>query len=159
MPARARSLPLSFVSSVMLLAGVSAALAQSAPADHTGVVPDDDLTLVVGTRFVAPPGSDLSARKLFTEARIPLGAFNETDRCVDQTALEVAQEYFAGLGRVMGKAGHYYFVPEDDVRKALSMCERMHGPPKAWVETKTQVIAFGRVVPTADAPALEKSVR
>ena len=118
------------------------------------------LTLVVGTRFVTPPASEMSAKELFTDARIPLGAFNETDRCIDQTALEVAQDYFTNLGRVLGKAGHYYFVPEDEIKKAVSMCEKMHGrAPQAWVETQTKVIAFGRVVPTADAPALEGSIR
>lgn len=146
-----------------LLVGVSVALAQS-PSLQTfadpGVVPDDMLTLVVGTRFVGPSGDGVSARAQFTDARIPPSAFNETDHCVDQHALEVAKEYFATLGRVMGKAGHYYFVPDAEISKSVLMCEKLHGrPPQAWVDMKTKVIAFGKVVPTADAPALEQSVR
>lgn len=144
----------------MLLAGASAAVAQSAPSAVHGVVSDDMLTLVVGTRFVSSPANELSARAQFTEHRIALETFNDTDRCVDQTALEVAQEYFNTLGRALGKAGHYYFVPDAEIDKALTMCEKMHGrPPQAWVATKTKVLAFGRVVPTAAAPALEQSIR
>ena len=156
-------LTVALLSSWMPFAGVSPTLAQS-PSLQTfsdpAVVPDDMLTLVVGTRFVSPAAGELSARVQFIEARIPLAAFNETDHCVDQSALEVAKEYFTSLGRVLGKAGHYYFVPEDAIRKAALMCERLHGrPPQAWVDATTKVIAFGKVVPTADARALEESVR
>ncbi len=56
--------------------------------------------------------------------------------------------------------GLIYFVPEAEIRNSVVMCEKQHGlPPQAWVETKTKVIAFGKVVPTVDAPALEESVR
>ncbi len=141
-----------------------ATLAQSPPhlepLTDPAVVPDDLLTLVVATRFVSPSKDGTSARAQFTDARIPLSSFNETDRCIDERALEVAKEYFTNLGRVLGKAGHYYFVPEAEIRRAVSMCERLFGhPPQAWVDNKTKVIAFGKVVPTVDAPALERSVR
>lgn len=146
-----------------LTLGATATLAQSPllqPLTDPGVVPDDMLTLVVGTRFVAPSQEGSTARAQFTGARIPLSAFNETDHCVDQRALEVAKEYFTNLGRMLGKAGHYYFVPADEIRKSVSMCERLHHrPPQALIDSKTTIIAFGRVVPTLDAPALEKSLR
>lgn len=117
------------------------------------------MTLVVGTRFVSP-SVQTSARALFTDARIPLSAFNETDHCIDQQALELAKEYFATLGRVLGKAGHYYFVPEDEIKKSVSICERLHHkPPQVWTAKGTRIIAFGRVVPTTEAPALEESIR
>jgi len=147
----------------LLLAASSAALAQSPPLQpliDPGVVPDEMLTLVVGTRFVLPSADGISAKAQFADARIPLSTFNETDHCVDQQALELAKDYFGTLGRVLGKAGHYYFVPDAEMTKLVSMCEKLHGrPPQAWVDKKTKVIAFGRVVPTADAPALEQSVR
>lgn len=143
-----------------LVLGIGAGRAQSPPSPDTRVVPDDELTLVVGTRFVGPSPEGTSAKAQFDDARIPLSEFNETDHCVDQSALEIAREYFATLGRLMGKAGHYYFVPEAEIKKSVAMCERMHAnPPKAWAGSKTQIIAFGKVVPTADAPALEQSVR
>ncbi|MEQ1718258.1 MAG: hypothetical protein ABL907_20135 [Hyphomicrobium sp.] len=124
-----------------------------------GIATDDMLTLVVGTRFVAPSANETSARAQFTELRIPLSLFNETDHCVDQNALEMAKEYFATLGRLLGKAGHYYFVPETEIRKLVSMCEKLHArPPQGWVDNETKVIAFGKVVPSTDAHALEKSI-
>lgn len=136
-----------------------ASLAQ-VPSYTAGVVPDDMLTLVVGTRFVTVPDDDASARTLFMDARIPAGSFNDTDRCIDQSALEVAQDYFATLGRMLGKAGHYYFIPESEIKKAAAMCERMHSlPPQALVGANTTVIAFGRVVPTPEAASLEQSIR
>lgn len=149
----------------LILALGAAAFSQSAPRRPTadsGVVPDDMLTLVVGTHFVpAPDGADApSAHALFTRARIPLAAFNETDRCIDQAAVEVAQEYFTALGRLLGKAGHYYFVPDDAVEKSAIMCERLHRkPPHAWNASKTKILAVGRVVPTSEAPALEQTLR
>lgn len=159
-----RMLPFSKAAPLLLwwlLLGPPAAVAQSPqPSADPGVVADDMLTLVVGTRFVGPTAEGTSAKSQFTDARIPLSAFNDTDHCVDQSALEVAKEYFATLGRVMGKAGHYYFVPDAEIKKSVAMCERLYGrPPQAWVESKTKVIAFGKVVPTVDAPALEKAVR
>jgi hypothetical protein len=118
------------------------------------------LTLVVGTRFIKPTPAGTTAKSQFSDARIPVSEFNDTDRCVDQRALEVAQEYFTNLGRLLGKAGHYYFVPETEIEKAVSMCERLYkSPPQALVEAKTQIIAFGRVVPTVEAAALEQSIR
>lgn len=144
-------------------AGLGTASAQSpdpqSPGD-TGVVPDDALTMVVGTRFVAPTAGEPSAKELFEKARIPLSDFNETDACIDQASLDVAKAYFTTLGRVMGKAGHYYFVPDAEIEKAVAMCRRMHtGEPKAWKPGKTRIIAFGRVVPTEEAPALEQTIR
>jgi hypothetical protein len=139
---------------------MSAARAQSPASPDTGVVPDDELTLVVGTRFVAPSPDGTSAKAQFDGARIPLTEFNDTDHCVDQSALEVAKEYFTTLGRMMGKAALYYVVPEAEVKIAIAMCDRMHAsPPKAWVDSKTQIIAFGKVVPTTEAPALEETLR
>lgn len=144
-------------------AGLGTAAAQSRVAQQagdTGVVPDDALTLVVGTRFIAPLEGEHSAKELFEKARIPLSEFGETDTCVDEAALDVAKDYFTTLGRVMGKAGHYYFVPEDEIDKAIAMCRRKHSAePKAWTPGKTRIIAFGRVVPTEEAPALEQTIR
>ncbi|AHB50229.1 hypothetical protein W911_11695 [Hyphomicrobium nitrativorans NL23] len=155
-------LSLAVLSVGMSLAWVSAAPAQppspSAPGSSAAV--EEDLTLVVGTRFVSPETDGVSPKAQFTDARIALSAFNATDHCVDQRALELAMEYFNSLGPTLGRAGHYYFVPDAELAKAASMCERQHGqPPRAWVEAKTRVIAFGRIVPTADAPALERSIR
>ena len=165
MRATARSAALAIVAgcTLTLAHGNPAAFAQSAipePSAGSGQISDDMLTLVVGTRFVSQNDGETSARKQFTGARIPLSAFNDTDNCVDQQALEVAKEYFTTLGRMLGKAGYYYYVPEPEIKKIVSICQRLyHTPPKAWVDNKTKIIAFGKVVPTADAPALEKAVR
>lgn len=147
----------------MLIAAAPAALAQS-PSSQTdndaGTASDDTLTIVVGTRFVGPSATGETANTQFTDARIPLTAFNETDHCVDQSALETATAYFNSLGRVLSQAGHFYFVPEADVREAVSMCEKMHGrPPQAWVADQTAIIEYGKVVPAAEASALEQSIR
>jgi hypothetical protein len=132
----------------------------SKPAAEELAVPDDMLTLVVGTRFVRPTADSKSPRTLFVDERIPLSTFNETDNCIDQQALEVAKEYFTSLGQLLGKAGIYYYVPDEAIQKALAMCERVaRKPPQAWTSNGTKIIAFGRVVPTIDAPALEKSIR
>ncbi len=145
------------------IAGVSPTAAQSqqdGPLTDTGVVPDDLLTLVVGTRFVTASTNQASLKAQFSDARIPMAAFNETDTCIDQRALEAAQDYFATLGRALGKAGYYYLVPDEDVAKFVSACETTHGqPPKAWVRDKIKIVAFGRVVPTDSASALEESIR
>lgn len=139
-----------------LMSGAS--LAQ--PAGNSGVVPDDDLTLVVGTHFVLEGAAGASPTALFREERVPTASFNETDHCIDQMALEYATEYFNALGRVMGKAGHYYFVPDSDIEQAISACEKQHkGPPKAFAAGKTKVLAFGKVLPTTEAPALEEALR
>lgn len=106
------------------------------------------------------PSAELaSARAQFTGARIPPSAFNETDHCVDQRALEVAKEYFTTLGRALGKAGYYYFLPDGEIGKVAAICERLHGSKPRALTSQTKIIAFGRVVPTIDAPALEKSIR
>jgi len=147
-----------------LIAGVSPAAAQSQPEDgpltDPGVVPDDLLTLVVGTRFVTAPVSEASLKAQFSNARIPMAAFNETDTCIDRRALEAAQDYFGTLGRALGKAGYYYLVPDEDVAEFASACATSHGQPaKAWARDKIKIIAFGRVVPTDSAAALEESIR
>jgi hypothetical protein len=147
-----------------LASGGSVALSQSPtpqiPSAGEIAVPDDMLTLVVGTRFIRPTADNRSPRALFEGERIPLSAFNETDKCIDQQALEVAKEYFTSLGRLLGKAGFYYFVPDEAIQKSLVMCERLgRKPPQAWIGNGTKIIAFGRVVPTIDAPALEDSIR
>jgi len=135
---------------------VSASLAQGTP----GVTPDDQLTLVVGTRFVKPAPAAASAKAQFSEARISTDDFNDTDHCLDQGALEVAKEYFITLGRTLGKAGFFYYVPEPEIKKLIAMCTRLHrSPPKAWVAAQTEIIAFGKVVPDADAPKLERAIR
>jgi hypothetical protein len=125
-----------------------------------GVAPDDELTLVIGTRFVKPAPEASSAKAQFSDARISTDDFNDTDHCVDQGALEVAKEYFITLGRTLGKAGFFYYVPEPAIKKLIAMCTRLHrSPPKAWVEAQTEIIAFGKVVPDADAPKLERAIR
>ena len=105
-----------------------------------GVIPDDELTLVVGTRFVTAADGEATAKAQFMTARIPLSQFNETDHCVDQVALDLAKEYFTTLGRMMGKAGQFYFLPEDQIKRSVESCEKQHGaPPQAWIESKTKV--------------------
>lgn len=140
-----------------------AALAQSAVGPNPNdpvVVSDDMLMIVVGTRFVGASEEDKSAKAQFTDARIPLSAFNETDHCIDQNALELAQEYFDTLGRVVSKAGHYYFVPDAEISEAVELCQKTHArPPQAWVAGKTRIIAFGKAVPEAEAAALEQLIR
>ena len=153
------SASLFLVSAFLISAPVGRAQSPPINPHDTGVVPDDMLTLVVGTRFVTVSGGQ-SAAVLFTKARIPLSSFNDADHCVDQDALKVAQDYFTDLGRVLGKAGHYYFVPDDAIKKSVEACEKQHGrAPQAWVENKTKIVAFGRVVPTDEAAALEEQVR
>ncbi len=139
---------------------LSAARADPGASTQSGGQTGDDLTLVVGTRFVGPTAVGTPANTQFTDARIPLTNFNETDHCIDQSALETATAYFNSLGRVLAKSGVFYFVPETNVRDAVRMCEKMHGaPPKAWVADQTSIIAYGKVVPTAQAPTLEQSLR
>ena len=111
----------------MLIAAAPAALAQSPPSQtdsEAGTASDDTLTLVVGTRFVRPTAIGTPANAQFTDARIPLTAFNETDHCVDQSALETASAYFNSLGRVLSQAGHFYFVPEANVRRRCRCAKR-----------------------------------
>lgn len=143
----------------------SAAIVHHAHAEPTGPVGNagqaqPDLTIVVGTRFVGSTPVGTPANAQFTDARIPLADFNETDHCIDQSALDTATAYFNSLGHMLTKAGVFYFVPEANVREAVRMCEKMHGaPPKAWVADQTSIIAYGKMVPSAEAPALEQSLR
>lgn len=120
---------------------------------------DSEMTLVTGTRFVTATAKDMTAKAQFADARIPVETFNETDHCVDQRALEAATEYFETLGRELAKAGHYYFVPNSEVAGFVAACEKLHGAPKAWVAGETDIIAFGRVVPTVMAAEVEKGIR
>lgn len=139
--------------------GNTAAQAQSTSPKPPAAPDANDVTLVVGTRFVAPVEGQ-SPRQQFADARIPLTSFNETDHCLDARALEIAQEYFSTLGTALEKAGYFYVVPEAELLPSLAACERLHGgATKAFVKGQTQVIAFGRVVPTASAPELETSLR
>lgn len=138
------------------------ALPVSAQAPGPGTVPDDMRTLVVATRFVAPADGSgtVSPRVQFTNQRVPLSAFNDTDHCIDARALETAQEYFNSLGLVLGKAGFYYELPGADIEQFVATCAKLHGhAPQALTAGKTKVIAFGQVVPTAAAPELEQALR
>jgi hypothetical protein len=162
MSRQSRSSAASLLAVAALAIGIISAQAQAPRPPQTApeVVPDDMLTLVVGTRFVAASGDEASARTRFLQERLPLAGFNDTDRCIDEQSLEIAKEYFTTLGRLLSKAGHYYFVPEEEIRKSAAICERLHHrPPQAWVDNATKIIAFGQVVPTVDAPALEQSIR
>lgn len=142
----------------VLLCGSSRLQAQQSI--DPGSVSDDQLTIVVATHFVSAFNEEISPSSQFASARIPLEKFNETDQCIDESALEAARTYFESLGRLLGKVGYYYVVPDADTAKAVAICVKLKGVrPQAWVENKTKVIAFGRVVPTADAPALERSMR
>jgi hypothetical protein len=114
---------------------------------------------VTGTRFVIVAAGETTAKAQFIDARVPLSAFNKTDHCIDERALEVATEYFNGLGRELAKAGHYYFVPNSEVAAFVATCEKLHGASQAWAAGKTDIIAFGRVVPTVMASDLEQSIR
>ena len=138
----------------MFVPGV--AMAQ-APASQR--LADDEMTLVTGTRFVTVATGETTAKAQFTDARIPLTVFNEADHCIDQRAMEAATEYFDTLGRELAKAGHYYFVPNSEVVAFASACEKLHGVPQAWIAGKTDIIAFGRVVPTAMARRIESEIR
>lgn len=125
-----------------------------------GQVPDDLKTMVIGTRFVRGASEEVSPGRLFKNFRIPLGEFNKTDHCVDQASLEVAQEYFRTLGRMLEKTGYYYQLPVEDIGRLVSKCEAQNGmPPKALAQSDAKVLAFGRVVPTTAAPALEETLR
>lgn len=150
------------IMSLCTLLAMSAALAQTPSRDSPIVpdtIPEEMQTLVVGTRFATRSTTEATAKDRFKNLRIATSTFNETDRCVDQRALELAQDYFETLGRSLSKAGHYYFVPDEEIKNAALMCEKLHGPPQAWVATKTEVIAYGKRVPTTDAAALELSLR
>ena len=47
---------------------------------------------VLSALLLAASASQQTPKAQFNDARIPLSAFNETDRCLDQRALELAQE-------------------------------------------------------------------
>ncbi len=136
--------------------GISAAGAQETKVE---IPADSEMTLVTGTRFVTVAAGETTAKAQFTDARVPLSAFNKTDHCIDERALEVATEYFNNLGRELAKAGHYYFVPNGEVAAIAAACERQHGAPQAWAAGKTDIIAFGRIVPTVLAADVEKEIR
>ena len=150
----------SLLSPWLLIGSASHGFAEPPSGGPQGAAAEEEMTLVVGTRFIAPAAEGKSAKALFFDDRIPLAALNETDHCADQSALEAAQEYFSQLGARLGKAAHFYFLPDDAMQTAVSMCERMHAqPPKAWVNAKTKVIAIGQFVPTSAAQSLEQSIR
>lgn len=118
-----------------------------------------DITIVTATRFVTAQQGK-TARALFEGARVQLSEFNETDHCIDQGALDKATEYFDTLGRELAEAGHYYFVPEDEMKRIAGVCESTVGtPPRAWRLETTQAVAFGRAVPTPMAANLEQKLR
>jgi hypothetical protein len=120
----------------------------------------EEMTLVTATRFVAARGADQSARGLFETARLPLSRFNATDHCIDTAALQAATEYFDALGRELIEAGHFYFVPDEEMQRVAALCERSEGgAPQAWKAGEVKVVAFGRVVPTTMASRLEQSLR
>jgi hypothetical protein len=53
----------------------------------------------------------------------------------------LAQNDVTSLGRVLGKAGHSYCVPDTEIRKSVSMCERLHRvPPKALVVRRPRLL-------------------
>lgn len=157
-----KSMPLRGISVCFLILATTMSAARAEP---TGLIKnaeqaDAGLILVVGTRFVGSTPVGTPANAQFTDARIPLAGFNETDHCIDQSALETATAYFNSLGNILAKAGVFYFVPEANVRDAVRMCEKMHGaPPRAWVADQTSIIAYGKVVPALEAPTLEQSLR
>lgn len=144
-----------FISMLLALA-LSPAFGQEAKVE---IPADSEMTLVTGTRFVTVAAGETTAKAQFIDGRIPLSTFNKTDHCIDERALEAATEYFNGLGRELAKAGHYYFVPNSEVAAFVAACEKLHGAPQAWAAGKTDIIAFGRVVPTVLASDLEKSIR
>lgn len=147
---------------LMLLAAVYAGSMTYVLAQETKVeIPaDSEMTLVTGTRFVTVAAGETTAKAQFTDARIPVSAFNETDHCIDQRALEAATTYFDSFGRELAEAGHYYFVPNSEIAVHAVACEAQHGqPPQAWVPGKTDIIAFGRAVPSAMAAEVERGIR
>ncbi len=123
-------------------------------------VPDDLKTIVIGTRFVRPPREDVTPTRQFNDFRVPLSEFNDTDHCIDNGTLEVAENYFRTLGRMLEKTGYFFRIPPDDVNRLKSRCVDRHGmQPRALRNAGTSVLAFGRVVPTKDAPELEEALR
>lgn len=142
-----------------MLAGV--AVAQGAARSPTPrAAADADMTLVVATRIVEQADAGTSLKAVFDSKRVPESSLNATDRCVEEHALEIAQEYFTTLGTLLGRAAFYYEVPDEEVGRRVEICERMHGsPPQAWSAGKTKMVALGAMLPSAAAVEFEKSLR
>jgi hypothetical protein len=151
--------------SALIALFVSASLAEPpSPLDPVpfegGKVPDHLKTLVIGTRFVRSEDSQASPERQFRELRVPLADFNAADRCVDEASIGVAQDYFRTLGRMLETAGYFFHIPPEDVARLTDECTSRHGTtPSALSVSGTKIIAFGKVVPTKQAPALEQTLR
>lgn len=125
-----------------------------------GKVPDHMKTMVIGTRFVRNAQLQSSPGEQFKNSRVPLSEFNATDHCIDTAALEIAEAYFRTLGRMLERTGYYYHIPPGDTDRLKADCRsRHHAEPEALAVNGTKIIAFGQVVPTKHAPALEKTLR
>lgn len=125
-----------------------------------GHVPDHLKTIVIGTRFVRAVEAGVSPDRQFKRFRVPVSDFNDTDHCVDSASLEVAEGYFRTLGQMLEKTGYYYEIPQGEIDRLRADCIERHGAPPAALDAKgTTVLAFGRVVSTSDAPALERDLR
>lgn len=123
-------------------------------------VPDDELTLVIATRFVRGEVEGLSPAARFNGSRVPLSDFNEADTCVDEASIDVAKSYFKTLGTMLEKGSYLYEIPDNEVSRMSAECRERHGvPPVALEKSRTSIIAYGRVVPSSEAPDLEKSLR
>lgn len=54
-------------------------------------------------------------------------------------------------------AGYFFHIPPDEVARLTDECASRHGmAPKALSVGGTKIIAFGKVVPTKQAPASKK---
>lgn len=153
-----------FLVTALFIGSLSQTAVAQSPLEPTpfpgGAVPDHLKTMVIGTRFVRTEQDNISPGRRFNKFRVPLAEFNQTDHCVDQGSLEIAESYFRTLGRMLEKTGYYYRIPTEDADRVVSSCEARHGePPRALAQTGTQILAFGRVVPTKVAPALEETLR
>lgn len=139
----------------------SVAVAQdTAPSPSRSAPSDDDMTMVVATRIVTLTDPGTSLKVMFDTKRVPDSTLNATDRCVEDHALEIAQDYFNTLGRLLGRAAFYYEVPDEEIGRRVQICEKMHTtPPQAWGAGKTKIIALGSVLPSAAAAEFEKSLR
>jgi hypothetical protein len=148
--ARALYLVLAFAASNSATANLFAQVSETS---------NDNLTLVVGTHFVVSAKVDSTPSTQFANERIPAERLNETDRCIDEGALDIAKDYFSKLGQVLERAAYFYIIPDDDLVGVIATCKSLHSQrPQAWARN-VKIIAFGRVVPSPDAPALEQSIR
>ena len=152
------------VSTSIGLAGPAAFAEPPSPLDpvpiERGHVPDHLKSLVIGTRFVRPEDPRASPERQFRQFRVPVSDFNDADHCVDEASIKVAQDYFKTLGRMLETAGFFIFIPPDDVARLTDECTSRHGAiPSALGVSGTNIIAFGKVVPTKQAPALEETLR